>query len=306
MIGKKMNKRDVSTIIDPKKCSGCGLCIKVCPSGTITMENKIAKVTGEKSLACGHCAAICPEGAVTVDAIDKESLRFSTFEMDTKWSGYKQFSTSDFASLLASRRSCRNFKEQPVEKDMLTDLIKLSTFAPSATNSQEWTFTCLTTKTDMFEFTHLIGGFFKALNQKAKNPFIRNSLKLLGFNALDSYYKEYYDSVDEAIQDMEDNNVDRLFHGATACVIIGSGPNASCPKDDAVLAAGNLLLAAHTMGLGTCMIGFAVEALKRDKTIKQKLSIPLMENIYAVIALGYPDEKYVRVPGRKKIDIRFV
>ncbi len=301
-----MIKRDVSTIIDPEKCSGCGLCIKVCPSGTISMEDGIAKVTGAQSLACGHCAAICPESAVKVTAIDPNSLEFDQFSMDKKWMGYGKFPTSDLARLMASRRSCRNFINKPVEKSLLMDLIKLSTFAPSGTNCQQWSFTCISSKKGMAAFGQSVGSFFKQLNKKASNAFLRNSLKLFGFNALDSYYKEYYDSVNEALLDMEKNNIDRLFHGAGAGIIVGSGSNASCPKEDSILAAGNILLAAHTMGLGTCMIGFAVEAMKRDNAIKKSIGIPLKEKIHAVIALGYPDEKYQRITGRKKATIRFV
>ncbi len=59
------------------------------------------------------------------------------------------------------------------------------------------------------------------------------------------------------------------------------------------------------MGLGTCLIGFAVAALKRDPSLARFMNIPKDEAIYAVIALGYPDERYVRTTGRKKTTLRF-
>ena len=78
------------------------------------------------------------------------------------------------------------------------------------------------------------------------------------------------------------------------------------PPEDAVLATGNILLASHAMGLGTCLIGFAIEAMKRDRSIQQKMGIPEDEKMISVIALGYPDENYQRITGRKKATIRFV
>ena len=39
---------------------------------------------------------------------------------------------------------------------------------------------------------------------------------------------------------------------------VATAPGASSPKEDALLASQNILLAAHAMGLGTCLIGFAV------------------------------------------------
>jgi len=75
--------------------------------------------------------------------------------------------------------------------------------------------------------------------------------------------------------------------------------------EDALLATQNILLAAHAMGLGTCLIGFAVAAMQRKPAIKEQLQIPADEPIYSVIALGYPDERYERVAGRKSVVPRY-
>ena len=58
--------------------------------------------------------------------------------------------------------------------------------------------------------------------------------------------------------------MDRLFHGAAAAILVTGRRQASCPAEDALLATQNILLAAHAMGLGSCLIGFAVEAMRRD------------------------------------------
>ena len=130
-----MNPRNVTTTIYPEKCIGCGACIQVCPSDTISMMDGIARVTGEKSLSCGHCAAICPENAIHVSALSDEMTRFDTFDLETDWLGFGEFPTKDLVQLMASRRSCRNFKTTPVKTDVLVDLIKIGTWAPSGTNT---------------------------------------------------------------------------------------------------------------------------------------------------------------------------
>jgi nitroreductase len=96
-----------------------------------------------------------------------------------------------------------------------------------------------------------------------------------------------------------------LFHRATAAIIIGSRPGASTPVEDALLATQNILLAAHCMGLGSCLIGYAVAAMKEDRSIQQRVGVPGEEGVHAVIALGYPDETYTTVCRRRQPSVRY-
>ena len=134
---------------------------------------------------------------------------------------------------------------------------------------------------------------------------IRKTLSLVGKPALDNYYREYYQSVKEGLKEYEITGRDLLFHGATALIIVATKPGGSCPFEDALLATQNILLGAHSMGLGTCLIGFAVDAIKNDTGIQRFLTIPEEETVCSVIAIGYPDEKYEGLAGRKKFVMRY-
>jgi nitroreductase len=269
------------------------------------MQDGKAHVTGDRSLQCGHCVAVCPVDAVRVDTIDEKSLSFKSFDLENDWMPHGEFDTSRLVQLMASRRSCRNYTDETVDRSMLEDLVKIGTTAPSGTNCQNWTFTIFPDRVAVNEFGQRIGSFFKNINRMAEKTLLRKALKLIGKPALDNYYQEYYQSVKEGLEEWEQHGRDRLFHGAPAVIVVASKPGGSNSKEDALLATQNILLAAHSMGLGTCLIGFAVEAIRHDATIKHFAKIPKEEAVHALIAVGYPDEEYQGLAGRKKVVLRY-
>ena len=297
--------RIVTTIIDKELCNGCGLCITVCPAETLTMRNDKATVTGEESLGCGHCEAVCPTGAIRVEAIDQRALYFSSFHAEDRWLPYGKFDTARLVQLMRSRRSCRNFTDRPVDRELLQDLVKVGITAPSGSNCQLWTFTILPDRPAVLRLAEGVADFYERLNRMAEKGYLRYLLKLMGKGELDWYYRNYYQSVREGLAERARTGRDRLFHGATAAIIVGAAPGASCPVEDALLATQNILLAAHSMGIGTCLIGFAVSAMKKDAALRTLMGIPEAETVCAVIALGHPAEKYMRCAGRKKPVVRY-
>lgn len=298
------SKSSVTTVIDAARCTGCGLCLAVCPDETISMEEGAAQVTGTRCMQCGHCMAACPEDAIRIGALERSGPDFETFEVADRWMPYGIFDTAELVRLMRSRRSCRNFKADAVDPRLLRDLVKVGITAPSGTNSQRWTFTILPDRQAVFQFGENIARFFESLNRKAQNSMLRWVLRLIGKPELARYYQEYYPTVRQGLQDWKDSGRDRLFHGATAAIVAGSRAGASCPMEDVMLATQNILLAAHTMGLGTCLIGYAVAAMSKDASIKLAVGIPREEAVYSVIALGIPDETYQRPAGRKSPLVR--
>ncbi|MFA7382583.1 MAG: nitroreductase family protein [Desulfurivibrionaceae bacterium] len=304
MTNRPASPRPPGPKIDEGKCTGCTLCLAVCPDQTLSLLHGKAKVSGEKCMACAHCRAICPAQAITVPGLDSAPL-FKAFVPDNRYLPPGQGDTAQLVRLMLSRRSCRNYTDRTPEQQLLEDLVRIGTTAPSGTNSQGWTFTILPHRPAVEALGNLVGGYFTKLNRLAANPLLRNLLRLAGRPALNNYYHRYQQTIARALREWEEQGRDHLFHGAPAAIIIGSRPGASCPKEDALLATQNILLAAHTLGLGSCLIGFAVAAMARDPQIQQALGIPNVEGIHAVIALGYPAEPYQRFTGRKPVTPRY-
>ncbi|MCD8371926.1 MAG: 4Fe-4S binding protein [Clostridia bacterium] len=47
-------------------CTGCSLCLDVCPQKCIDVVAKHVKIDFGRCLSCGNCIEICPSGAITV------------------------------------------------------------------------------------------------------------------------------------------------------------------------------------------------------------------------------------------------
>jgi len=61
---------DVVTLtLDVDKCSGCGMCLTVCPHGVFALQNRKARIVDRDAcMECGACAVNCPVDAITVDS----------------------------------------------------------------------------------------------------------------------------------------------------------------------------------------------------------------------------------------------
>jgi len=62
--------------IDDDRCSGCKMCISVCPYGAIDFnkEDEIADITDVLCKGCGSCASVCPSNAITQKGFDDDQI----------------------------------------------------------------------------------------------------------------------------------------------------------------------------------------------------------------------------------------
>lgn len=283
--------------IDQTRCTACGLCIRLCPSDALGLVHGKTGLVKESCIGCGHCLALCPVQAVEMD----HGAAAPTF------SGFGEpphvqpggIDPALVAGLMLSRRSQRDFDEQPVPLESLRDLVAYAVTAPSGTNSQRWTFTLLKDRAAVLRLAAPIRDFFAKLNSMADNPVLPTLMRLVGRPELAVYKRDYRDSVAKALAEWEATGRDRLFHHAPAAILVGSKPGASCPAEDALLATQNLCLGAHALGLSTCLIGYAVAAIKEETKVKAALGLPADETVHAVIAVGYGRAKFQRPAVRR-------
>ena len=61
--------KNVATLqLDSEKCTGCGMCLTVCPHQVFEMQGKKAAVADlDACMECGACARNCAFSAITVE-----------------------------------------------------------------------------------------------------------------------------------------------------------------------------------------------------------------------------------------------
>ncbi len=110
-----------------------------------------------------------------------------------------------------------------------------------------------------------------------------------------------------------ENDLDNIFEGdstnrnllekAPVRVYLGIDerlyPEIYAPAIDAGCALQNLILAAHALGLGSCLM-YHCESVNQEK-LRTELGIPAYYRIYCAVPLGYPDE-IPSTPGRVSLD----
>ena len=175
--------------------------------------------------------------------------------------------------VILERRSVRNFKDRQVPENLVRRILEAGRFAPSAGNFQPWSFLVIRDRDIIDEMEKDIRGMCKLLKAVfawetsplgAASRYIAKTTIWLQPNMM-------HPMPFNAIFDIADGI--KVFHGApTVILLLKDKRGAGKPEVDIGCCGENIVLAAHSHGLGTCWIGF-VELLKRNPKWKKRLGI---------------------------------
>ena len=159
------------------------------------------------------------------------------------------------------RRAVRRFTPADVSDALLLQLLKAAVQAPSPLNLQPWSFA-------IFSGRKRLADYSKRIKEHL----------LLTLPPLYQLH-EHTDRMNEPDYD--------VFHGAPTLIVVCAKPEGHAPGESCALAAQNLMLAAHALGLGTCPVGF-VRSWLRQPHIKEELGIVQPHTPVFPIVVGHP------------------
>lgn len=185
---------------------------------------------------------------------------------------------------IITRRSIRRFKAEQVKEDELYTVLEAGMYAPSAGGRQ---------------------GVLFAVSQDKKTNEKLGGIKKKHSNVKMSAGNSYISREQPSIAD--DPGITNAFYGAPTVITLFVPKNFLYGPYDASAAAENMLLAAHSIGLGGCYIGSAWESFGDPvgQEILKKWGV--RDDYYAAlhVLLGYPKDE--RAPeGKARKDGRII
>jgi nitroreductase len=190
--------------------------------------------------------------------------------------------------LIRSRRSIRRFAEQPVRREDIARLLDAARWAPSNHNRQPWRFLVLDDR-------ERIRGLAKSVGQAL-------AVKLKSLPALASayagdlaHYGTLFAQAPVVIVALHKHPV------SVSAALLQGVPNPSLVSGEpfsVAMAVQNLLLAAHALGLGACVM--TAPLLVQD-AVAGALRLPAGHDLTCLVALGHPAES-PEAPRRKKLE----
>ena len=173
------------------------------------------------------------------------------------------------------RRAIREFSGERVEDAAIERLIDAATRAPSAVNKQPWLFTV-----------------------------IRDRAMLDRISAESKKHMLHMDTASQEFHALLSDPQFHVFYHAPLLVVISAIRDDHWVKEDAALAAENLMLAAFAEGLGSCWIGFAQRWLETSEG-QSLIEVPDSYQPVAPIILGHPKGHVPNIP-RKRPQINWI
>jgi nitroreductase/NAD-dependent dihydropyrimidine dehydrogenase PreA subunit len=272
-------KLDTMIKVDESLCISCGSCIRACPGGLITKKDFPVPIENGWDLCidCGHCVAICPTEAMQQRSMSPEECGPIDIHLIPKWDRVRQY--------LMLRRSIRGYIHKPIEKEKILQLLDVARWAPNGANRQVLRWVVINDLAQVHRIAGMTIDWMKAV--KEKNPALYQEAKL------------------EVFVEAWDGGQDRISRGAP-CIIM-----ALAPKDErtappaAMIAIAQIQIAAPGLGLGTTFTGSINTASQGYPPLIELLGIPEGYLAYGTFVIGYPAEKYHRIPVRKPVDIKW-
>jgi ferredoxin/nitroreductase len=287
--------------IDYERCTACGLCVAVCKGAPLTMVAGVVRVDQALffgCIACGACMAVCPQDCIRVEGRDLSPEDLFTLPPESSTACYDAF-----LALSQKRRSIRNFQDRPVPRKSLDKIIEAVSTAPMGIPPSDVAVLVLENKAavqrftgDIMAYVHRVKWLFSDLALGLMRPFMSKE------NAV--VFRDFIAVAVKSILEKYEQGEDWLTYEAPCALYFYT--SAYADPADPVIAATYAMLAAESLGLGSCLLGTIPYCFQYSRKLREKYQVPHKSQQGMMLVLGYPAITYQRGIRRRLADVRFV
>ncbi|MCX5997187.1 MAG: nitroreductase family protein [Chloroflexi bacterium] len=191
--------------------------------------------------------------------------------------------------VILKRRSVRIYQRKQVPAFMIKRILEAGRFAPSAGNGRPWKFIVVREPEILDGISQTVIQICKGYKSLIDYRYNGNNVRRMLANLIiKSKPNDLHPVPFSAITLIADGRL-QLFHDAPTVIFIFQDVRGiGFPALDCGMAAQNMVIAAHSMGLGTCYIGFSKPAFENSKIWTKRLGIDYPYKFVTSLAIGYP------------------
>jgi nitroreductase len=238
-------------------------------------------------IACGHCMAICPSGAVQITGrtLSADDL----FELPDKQNAAAY---GQLFSLLNSRRSIREFKDIPVDDEMISKILNAARTAPMGLPPSDVNVLIFNNREKGNDFAREYCSYLENMRWFISDLFLFLMRPLWG-KANDELFRNFIKPLFHTYIENMRKGVNLVTYDAPLTMYFYGTPY-SDPADP-IIAATYAMISAEALGLGSCMLGGIhpmIQSGRKARKFRESQGIKHKSREGLFVIFGHPDVKY--------------
>ncbi len=291
--------------VNTETCTSCGTCAIVCPRHVPeVLERDGKKITvvstkrADLCFSCGQCVAVCPTDSVTVEGLDTHGfLPAEEVQVDS----------GQFLNMLRNRRSIRRYKNNPVSRETIDQIIEAAHAAPTGAGKNSMGAIVISNPKVLKQLSDGAFSIYEDLDKKINNPVIRFFMKhKIGERLFASLQDFVMPGMRWYIKWRKEGKGDEITRDCPVLILFHSPVMEPVGDENCLVASAFSLLMAQTLGVGGFINGLVPPAVNRSKDLRKLVELPEDRDVYASLSLGYSKYKYRKTVPRRLVEVKYM